>query len=94
MSQININIRANKQDKERFSIICESLGLNVSSAFNVFMKKVIIEKKIPFELTTQKTLSNLDDESKEWMLLTASSMKDWLDDKDEDKAWAFLQKAI
>lgn len=37
--------------KEQFSDFCDNIGLSMSSLFNVFAKKVVKEKKVPFELT-------------------------------------------
>ena len=47
----NITIRLDNNDKIEFARICEKIGLSVSTAFNVFVKTVIKEEKIPFELS-------------------------------------------
>lgn len=39
-----------KDDKARFESIINDMGLNLSSAFNIFAKAVIREKAIPFKL--------------------------------------------
>ena len=49
----NVTIRLNSDDKAEFSRICEKIGLSVSAAFNVFVKTVIKEEKIPFELSAK-----------------------------------------
>ena len=49
----NVTIRLNSDDKAEFSRICEKIGLSVSTAFNVFVKTVIKEEKIPFELSAK-----------------------------------------
>ena len=49
----NVTIRLNSDDKAEFSRICEKIGLSVSAAFNVFVKTVIKEDKIPFELSAR-----------------------------------------
>ena len=49
----NVTIRLNSDDKAEFSRICEKIGLSVSAAFNVFVKTVIKEEKIPFELSAR-----------------------------------------
>ena len=48
---VNVNIRMDDTLKEQFSDFCSNIGLSMSSLFNVFAKKVVKEKKIPFELT-------------------------------------------
>lgn len=50
MAMSNLTIRIDDSDKKTFSEICESIGLSVSAAYNVFTKAVIRTKKIPFEL--------------------------------------------
>ncbi|PZT47762.1 hypothetical protein B6S12_07490 [Helicobacter valdiviensis] len=47
---INVTFRMNKADKKKFEEIVETMGLNVSSAFNIFAKTVIRENSIPFEI--------------------------------------------
>ena len=49
----NVTIRLNSDDKAEFSRICEKIGLSVSAAFNVFVKTVIKEERIPFELSAR-----------------------------------------
>ena len=45
-----INIRVNDEVKKEAEIIFKSLGLNMSVAINLFLKKCINEKGIPFDL--------------------------------------------
>ena len=59
MQQANISIRVDKDVKDRFCNLCDAFGLSTTTAFNLFMKAVIREKKIPFEISV--------DENQEWM---------------------------
>ena len=45
-----INIRVNDEVKKEAEIIFKSLGLNMSDAMNLFLKKCINENGIPFDL--------------------------------------------
>ncbi|MBP3708927.1 MAG: type II toxin-antitoxin system RelB/DinJ family antitoxin [Treponema sp.] len=54
MAQTNMTFRLDDSDKMRFSAICEKIGLSATAAFNVFVKTVIKEEKIPFELSAKK----------------------------------------
>lgn len=45
-----INICVNDEVKKEAEIIFKSLGLNMSVAMNLFLKKCISEKGIPFDL--------------------------------------------
>ncbi len=48
---VNVNIRMEDSVKEEFSKFCNNIGLSMSSLFNVFAKKVIQEKRVPFDLS-------------------------------------------
>ena len=50
MSQATLSIRINSDDKKIFENFCEQVGMNVSVAVNMFVKAVIREKKLPFEI--------------------------------------------
>ena len=46
----NISIRTSDETKYSFEGFCESLGITVSAAINMFMKVSLRENRIPFEL--------------------------------------------
>ena len=37
--------------KEQFEQLCKEFGMNVSVAFNIFVRAVVKERKIPFEIS-------------------------------------------
>lgn len=45
-----INFRMDADEKTSFENICEQLGISITAAFKMFTKKVIREKRIPFDL--------------------------------------------
>lgn len=45
-----ISIRIDDDTKEQFDAFCDSVGLSVSAAFNLFAKTVVRERRIPFEI--------------------------------------------
>jgi DNA-damage-inducible protein J len=51
MENATISIRIDKQLKNEFDTICENFGMNISTAITIFAKKVVSERKIPFEIT-------------------------------------------
>ncbi|MGI6580135.1 MAG: type II toxin-antitoxin system RelB/DinJ family antitoxin [Saccharofermentanales bacterium] len=57
MSKVKININLNKEDKEKMEEICEKLGITMTGAINMFVKKMIIEEGIPFEVSTRSIQS-------------------------------------
>ncbi len=67
MSQATISIRVDQTLKKNFDSLCEAFGLSTTSAINIFMKAVVRERKIPFEIraddsnvTRQKALRAFD----------------------------------
>ncbi len=57
MPQSTISARIDSNDKIAFDRFCSRVGLNTSSVLNLFIKKVISENKIPFEISVPKTVS-------------------------------------
>ena len=45
-----INVRTDIQTKEQAEALFKDFGLSMSSAINVFLKQVIKEKRIPFDI--------------------------------------------
>lgn len=52
MESININVRVDANDKKLFENFCNSVGMNVSTAVNMFIKAVNREQRLPFEVKT------------------------------------------
>ena len=47
----NLNIRIDRELKEQAEAFFSELGLNMSSAFNIFVRQSVRQGKIPFELS-------------------------------------------
>lgn len=50
MSKSNLTIAMYKNDKEKFINLVDELGLNVSTAINMFVKQSIRENALPLNL--------------------------------------------
>ena len=50
MESTNLNIRTDKEIKAQAEKIFEALGLNMSTAVNIFLRQAIRENGIPFEV--------------------------------------------
>lgn len=65
MAQTNVNIRMDESLKKQFDYLCGELGLNMSTAINIFAKTMVRQQKIPFEvslnLPNAETLAAIDD---------------------------------
>lgn len=53
MAQTAITIRVDQDLKNNFDTLCEDFGLSITSAFTIFMKAVVRERKIPFEIQSK-----------------------------------------
>lgn len=50
MEYTNLNIRTSKETKAAAEKIFDELGINTSTAFNIFLKAVIRENGLPFDM--------------------------------------------
>lgn len=57
MSVINVNVPADV--KEEANELFNSLGLNMSTAINIFLKRAIVERGIPFDVKEMKPSKKL-----------------------------------
>lgn len=51
MSTTNISIRVDKQLKKQADSLFNELGMNMSTAFNVFIRQAVREGRIPFDIS-------------------------------------------
>lgn len=50
MAQATFSIRMDETLKKQFDSLCSDFGMNATTAFNIFAKAVVRERKIPFEI--------------------------------------------
>ena len=50
MANTNINIRMDADLKQQFEAFCSDMGMTMTTAFNIFARKVVREYRIPFEI--------------------------------------------
>ena len=81
---VNVTFRMDESDKAQFERIISEIGLNLTSAFNIFAKAVIRESAIPFALKTanysripnEETAAILRaDNEDEWETFTVEDLK-------------------
>ncbi len=48
---VNVNFRMDAELKKSMEDVCSDIGINLTTAFTIFAKKVSREKRIPFELS-------------------------------------------
>ena len=54
MPQSTFSIRMEENVKTQFEGLCDSFGMNMNTAFNVFARAVVRERRIPFEICEGK----------------------------------------
>lgn len=52
MGQTTMSVRMDEDLKRCFDAFCAEVGMNASVAVNLFVKTVVREQRIPFEITT------------------------------------------
>ena len=50
MAMTTITARVEEEDKAGFDAFCSAVGLNTSAAINMFVKAVLRENRIPFDI--------------------------------------------
>ena len=52
MAQATFSIRMDEQLKKQFDTLCADFGMTASTAFTIFAKAVVRERRIPFEIAS------------------------------------------
>ena len=58
MAQVLVNIRMDEDLKKSMEYTCQTLGLNMTTAFTIFARKMSREKRIPFEVSVDPFYSD------------------------------------
>ena len=53
-----LNIRVNPETKKAAEEILSNIGLPMSTAIEIFLKQIVYQKKIPFELSVPEDTNN------------------------------------
>lgn len=57
MAQATFSVRMDETLKKQFDNLCSEFGMNATTAFNVFARAVVRERKIPFEIQASSDVS-------------------------------------
>ena len=61
MAQATFSVRMEEDLKRQFDALCEEFGMNTTTAFNIFARAVVRERRIPFEIfAPQEKLTRSD----------------------------------
>ncbi len=58
MAQTLVNFRMDEELKQNMEQTCQELGMNMTTAFTIFAKKMTREKRIPFEVSVDPFYSD------------------------------------
>lgn len=66
-----INLRVDDDVKKQAELVCSEIGISLSSAINIYLKKLGREYKIPFEVSadpfySEKNIKYLEEKYKEY----------------------------
>ncbi len=75
MAQQTFSIRMDEKLKKEFDTLVEEMGMNATTAFNIFARAVVREKKIPFEINTTES-KNEQKLTKKQLLELLNTMND------------------
>lgn len=70
MAQSTFSVRMDENLKVEFEDLCDSFGMNMTTAINVFARAVVRERRIPFEISERKP-----DITREGALATFAAMR-------------------
>ena len=51
MAQALVNVRMDEEVKKAMEEVCKELGITMSTAFNIYARKIVREKRIPFDVS-------------------------------------------
>ena len=54
MAQSTFSVRMDDNLKKQFDFLCSDFGMTASTAFNIFARTVVRQRRIPFEITSDK----------------------------------------
>ena len=93
MAQATFSVRMDENLKKQFDDLCSDFGMNATTAFNVFAKAVVRERRIPFEITSPKKDISLSDGKKAFFELREQAKNNGVQDLTLDEINAEIRKA-
>ena len=105
MAQATFSVRMDESLKKQFDVLCADFGMNATTAFNIFAKAVVREKRIPFAIVSNRADVTLADGMLAFQELRQQAKNNGVQDLTmeeinteikkarygEDKAWNVMQ---
>lgn len=93
MSQATLSMRVDDTLKKNFDSICDDLGFTSTAAITVFMKTVVRERRIPFEIKAYSKEHINKDAWATFLEMRAAAAEAGLQDMTLDEINAEIQEA-
>ena len=65
MKSVNVTVRLDEETKKEFDIFCNNVGINITTAFNMFIKATLRNRALPFIVSDASTKQKARKELKE-----------------------------
>lgn len=85
MAQATFSIRMDENLKRQFDTLCADFGMTASTAFNVFARAVVRERRIPFEITSPQMEITRESGLQAFMALREEARKNGIQDMPLDE---------
>lgn len=92
MSQTTMSIRVDSTLKKNFDQLCDYFGLSSSSALTIFMKTVVRERKIPFEIKADSSSLVREKAKNAFLQLREDAARYGLQDLSEEEITALINE--
>lgn len=93
MAQATFSVRMDENLKKQFDILCADFGMNATTAFNIFAKAVVREKRIPFEIVSNRGDVTLNDGMQAFLSLRQQAKSNGIQDFTLDEINEEIRKA-
>ena len=92
MAQATFSIRMDEDLKKQFDNLCTDFGMTASTAFNIFARAVVRERKIPFEIVASEPDISREQALQAFLALRAQSAQNFPDGISLDEINQEIQK--
>lgn len=93
MAQSTFSVRMDENLKKQFDELCSDFGMTASTAFNIFARAVVRERKIPFEIASPKQEVTREQAMQTFMALRKQAQENGLQDMTLDEINEEILKA-
>ena len=76
MAQSTFRVRMDENLKRQFEELCDSFGMNMTTAINVFARAVVRERRIPFEISEGRQEISRDAATAAFKAIRAKAVQD------------------